>query len=126
MYHLPGGQAPGLALENLAAIWRNYATAGVQRLLIAEALESAADRDRLRGAIPGSKVTVCRLRAALATMQERVRVREPGLLQRRYVDRVAALEALLDAAHVEDFAVATDRRHVTDVAREMLARAGWP
>jgi hypothetical protein len=59
-------------------------------------------------------------------MQERVRVREPGLFQRRYVERVAALEALLDAAHVEDFAIETDRRRVTDVAREMLARAGWP
>jgi adenylylsulfate kinase len=123
-YHLP--DAPGLAAENLAAVWKNYAAAGVDRLLIAEALESAPERDRLTAAIPdAAEVVVCRLRAALVTMQERVRLREPGMFQQRYVERVAVLERLLDAARVEDFSVDTENRSVTDVAREILERAGW-
>jgi adenylylsulfate kinase len=125
IYHLPSPAGRDLALQNLAAIWRNYAAAGIDRLLIAEAMESAADRDRLRSVIPGAEIMVCRLRAELETMQERVRVREPGMFQQRYVERVATLETLLDAAQLEDFSVETDGRHVNEVAREMLERAAW-
>jgi hypothetical protein len=65
------------------------------------------------------------LRARLATMQTRVRLREPGMLQERYVARVGELEASLEAACVEDFAVDNDERPATEVAREVLARASW-
>lgn len=125
MYHLPRPAAPDCAFQNLAAVWRNYAAAGIDRLLIAEAMESAADRDRLHDAIPDAEIVVCRLRAALATMQQRVRVRESGMLRERYVARVATLDARLDAAGLEDFSVDTEGRGITDVAREMLARGGW-
>jgi hypothetical protein len=123
--HLPDAPTADLALANLAAVWRNYAAAGAGRLLIAEALESEAARERLRAAIPDADVVVCRLRVPLAVMQARVRVREAGLWQQRYVDRVAALEARLDAAGVEDFSIQAGDRGVTDVAREMLERTGW-
>ena len=47
------------------------------------------------------------------------------MLQEQFVARVAVLEALLDAAGLDDFAVENDDRSVTDVARAILGRAGW-
>ncbi len=47
------------------------------------------------------------------------------MLQEQFVARVAELEASLDAGHVEDFSVENDSRAVTEVAREVLVRAGW-
>jgi hypothetical protein len=44
--------------------------------------------------------------------------------QQKYVDRVQALEELLDSGAVEDFVVVNDGS-VTTVAREVLQRAEW-
>jgi hypothetical protein len=38
---------------------------------------------------------------------------------------VAKLNVILDCARLEDFAVVNENRSLTDVALEMLARAGW-
>ena len=44
----------------------------------------------------------------------------------KYVGRVAPLEETLDKAAIEDFAVANDGgRPITEVAGEILQRAGW-
>jgi hypothetical protein len=123
--HLPSGVQDDLTGLNLSAVWRNYAVAGVRHLLISEAIDSEEKLARLRRAVPGAQISVCRLRAGLSTMKERVRAREPGMLQARYVDRVAELEAALDAAGIEDFSVETDGRPATEAAIEMLTRAGW-
>jgi hypothetical protein len=47
------------------------------------------------------------------------------MLQEQLIRRVAELDGTLDAAAVEDFSVLNDDRSVTEVAREMLVRAGW-
>ena len=117
--------ARDLTLRNLTAVWENYARAGVERILIAEALESRTDRERLGMALGGAEIAVCRIRASVTTMQARVRLREPGSLQDEFVARAATLDAALDAAAVEDFTVDNDNRSITDVAREMLTLAGW-
>jgi hypothetical protein len=52
-------------------------------------------------------------------------MREPGMLHDPLVARVDALEAALNTARVDDFAVENDRRTTTDVARDMLRQAGW-
>jgi hypothetical protein len=63
--------------------------------------------------------------ADLKTMQGRIQIREPGMLQTTFVTRVARLDALLDQAGVEDFSIENSGRSVTDVARDVLVRAGW-
>ena len=68
---------------------------------------------------------MCRLTAALDTMQDRLRIREPGMLQAQFLARAGELEQILNEANVENFAVVNDQRPVTDVARELLERAGW-
>lgn len=123
--HLPDASTDDLTIQNLASVWSNYAAAGVRRLLLAETLESIADRERLRQAVPGAEIIVCRLRASLDTMQQRIRLREPGMLQKKFVARAAELEALLDAAKVEDFVVDNNGRSITEVAREVLVRSRW-
>lgn len=117
--------AQTLMAKNLAAVWQNYAKAGITRILIAEALESMAQRKRIAASIPDAELIVCRLIAPLETMQARIRAREPGLLQQHFVARTAQLEATLDASRVEDFSVDNGGRSITDVAREILAGARW-
>jgi len=114
-----------LLYRNLGAVWGNYASAGVGTLLLAYAVDNKAVLNRVQETLPGAEVVVCRLRAPLETMQHRVRLREPGFLQQQFVARVAELETLLDRAGVEDFAIDNAGRSVTEVAREMLKRAGW-
>jgi hypothetical protein len=58
-------------------------------------------------------------------MQQRVKGREPGLLQAEFVARVEELSTVLDASALEDFVIINENRSVTEVAREMLMRAGW-
>ena len=117
------GQMPDdMTARNLAAVWSNYAGAGITRLLIAEAIDSADKLERIRRAVPGAEIVVCRLRASLGTMQERVRVREPGMRQEEFIRRVVDLDRAID---IEDFSVDNDRRGITEVAREVLIRAGW-
>jgi hypothetical protein len=114
-----------LLYRNLAAVWGNCAAAGVDTLLLAYAVDHQAALNRVKETLPGAEIIVCRLRAPLETMRQRVRLREPGFLQQQFVARVAELEMLLDRAGVEDFAIDNADRSVTEVAREMLTRAGW-
>ncbi len=53
-------------------------------------------------------------------MRQRIRAREPGMLQEQFLARAMALEVALDDAHLEDFSIANENRSVTDVARELL------
>lgn len=122
---LPDEAPDDLSYKNLASVCANYAGAGVRRLLIAVAVEDRAALDRVREAVPEAEVVVCRLKASLPTMQQRVLLREPGMLQEKLVARAAELELLLDRTRIEDFAIRNEDGSVTKVANEMLARAGW-
>jgi gluconate kinase len=123
--YFPGTASDELMIRNLTGIWSNYAALGVRRLILCEALDSVAKRERLQKAIPRSRITVCRLHAKVETMQNRIRIREPGMLQEQFVRRVAELEASLDAARIEDFRIDNDDHAITVVARELLVRAAW-
>jgi hypothetical protein len=112
--------------RNLAAAWANYAAVGVRRLLLVEAVEDRDALARLRRAISGAELVVCRLMADLETMWQRIRVREPGMLRQHFLTRVTELQAVLDESHLEDFSVANQCRPVTDVAHEMLSARGLP
>jgi hypothetical protein len=125
--HFPVGTSDGgLKYRNLRSLVQNYSFAGVKMFLVAEAIESRAELECLREAAGAAEMVVCRLRAELPTMQQRVRVREPGLLQQKFVERAAELDGILDRAGAEDFSLTNDEQSsVSDVATEMLVRAGW-
>jgi hypothetical protein len=124
--YLPGA-TPGDAVmyQNLRFIVSNYAAAGVERFLVARALEDRAQLDLCREIIPTANTRVCRLTASLETAERRVGARDLGIFQEEYVGRVRELDAILDGAGLEDFTVANDNRALTEVALEVLTRAGW-
>jgi predicted kinase len=117
--------ATDLVYRNLRSLYANVVDAGLTRVLLAEAVESRGELDRIRDAAPAADVVVCRLIAPVATLQQRLRTREPGMLQDSFVARAADLDRVLERAGVEDFTVVNDARSVTDVARELLQHAGW-
>jgi len=131
MAHLrsnPGSPAPpsdGVMYENLRSVCRNYAVLGVQRFLVARALEDAAQLKLCREIIPAVHTVVCRLTASLATMERRVEIRDSGISQLELVARVPELNAILDRARLENFVVANENRSLTQTAIEMLVKAGW-
>ncbi|MBZ5615159.1 MAG: hypothetical protein LAO23_14210 [Acidobacteriia bacterium] len=122
--HLPSATFnDDVMYNNLRSICRNYAAQGVQRFLLARALEDEAQLKLCRDIIPAANTFVCRLTASIAAMKRRAEIRDLGISQREYVARVAKLNVILDRAQLEDFAVSNENRSLTDVALEMLAKA---
>lgn len=124
--HLPSGTSNDTVMyQNLHSVCQNYAAHGVERLLLARAMEDRAELELCRDIVPAAKMMVCRIVASVTTMEQRVEGRELGQLRLEYVARVAQLNAILDAAQLEDFTVTNENRSPTDSAQEMLLRAGW-
>lgn len=124
--HLPSAaRTDSVMYRNLQSVSGNYAALGVTRLLLAGAVEDRAELELCSTVVSAAKTAVCRLTAGIDTMQQRVKTRESGVLQREYVARVAILDAILDRASLEDFVVNNEDRPINDVAKEMLIKAGW-
>ena len=115
-----------LVVRNLTAIWPNYQARGVDHLVLARYVAHAGELEAYRAAIPFSTLTVCRVTAPAPTVRERLRRREIGVER----DFLLALSQTLAAEPgdraFEDFIVENGPdRSITDVAEEVLARAGW-
>jgi hypothetical protein len=110
---------------NLECVCKNYARLGVRRFLLVRSVETREELERCRHAASAGTVVACRLTAGMPTLRQRIIRRETGILQSEYLARVETLNAILDVACLEDFAVVNESRPVTEVAREMLIRAGW-
>jgi hypothetical protein len=124
--HLPPGVGnDGVMYRNLQSVCKNYASLGVRRLLLARAVEGRAELELCRGVVSATNTVACRLTANIETMEQRVRTRESGVSQREYVARVAKLNVILDRARLEDFTISSENRSLTEVAEELLVRAGW-
>ncbi|HLJ41396.1 MAG TPA: hypothetical protein VKT50_07890 [Candidatus Acidoferrales bacterium] len=124
--HLPSAIGnDGVMYRNLECVCKNYASLGVKRLLLARAMEERAELELCRSAVSAEKTVVCRLTASIEAMEQRVKSRESGALQPEFVARVAKLNAILDRARLEDFTITNENRSLTEVAQEMLTKAGW-
>ena len=96
---LPDDVARDLVSRNLEAIYANVVGAGITRILLAEAVEDRDGLSRLRRAMPGAEIVVCRLTATVETMERRLRTREPGMLQEQFVARAASSIACWSVRH---------------------------
>jgi hypothetical protein len=124
--HIPSAASnDGVKYRNLQSVCENYASLGVKRVLLARAVEDRAELELCLGAVSATNTVVCRLTASLEVMEQRVKRRESGVLQREYIARVAKLNDILDRARLEDFTVTNEDRPLRGVAYEMLLRAGW-
>jgi hypothetical protein len=111
--------------ENLRSICKNYAASGVQRFLLARAIEDSAQLKLCREMVPVANTLVCRVTASIETVKQRVQARNIGILQREYVARTEYLGTVLDHAQLEDFVVDNEDRQLAEVARQMLVKARW-
>ena len=75
-------------------------------------------------AVPGAVVTVARLHAPLPVLEQRIRLREPGLPDGE-LDGARWWAQHFEAEQPEDFVVESDERPVREIAREVLRLAGW-
>lgn len=115
----------GLMYDNLRSICGNYARSGVRRFLLARAIEDRTQLELCRSIIPAANTVVCRIAASIEAMKRRVQMRDLGISQREYVAWVTTLSVILDRVRLEDFAITNENRSLTDVAVEMLVKAGW-
>ena len=115
----------GVMYQNLQSVCEAYASQGVKRILVARAMEDRAELELCRSVVSATNAAVCRLSASVETMQQRVKKREVGISQREYVARVATLDEILDRSRLEHFTISSEDRSPTDVAHEMLVKAGW-
>ncbi len=119
-----GETRPDVAYRNLASVWANYHAAGADRLLLALLMERRSDLLPVQDAIPDAWITVVRLRAPLAVIEERVRWREKTNPEqelsaaRWWVSRV---EGSTFADHLAD----NGSRLPRETAAEVLRTLGW-
>ena len=124
--YLPSaGSNDGVMYLNLQSVCRNYASQGVKRLLLARAVEDRAELGLCRGAVSATRTVVCRLAARIETMQQRVKLRELGVMQQEFVARVVELNDIFNRVRLEDFTIPNGNRRPADVAHEMLVKSGW-
>jgi hypothetical protein len=114
--------------RNLTAVWANYRRLGYRRLVYTNTLSVLPSSEAMFRRAMGADVRIVRvlLTAADATVDERLAARELGteLEQTRSISAVRA--RLLDERVPPDTVrIPTDRRSVTDIARDVVAATGW-
>lgn len=110
---------------NLAAVWSNFAAVGADRLILSALVEHRSDLEVLSEVVPGGAVTIARLHAPLAVLEQRIRSREAGDAVDGELDGARWWTRHFEQHQPEDFVVETEGRRVPDVAEELLRRAGW-
>jgi hypothetical protein len=138
---IPYDDPSPLVAANLTSMWPNFQAAGASCLIVSGIMVTAEQRQRFESAIPGTRLTLCRLRARSETLTERIvrRGRAEGVGTdgavtgftldglHEYAKRAGTFAALLDTQDIADFAVDTDDRSVPEIAQSVLSRAGsWP
>jgi hypothetical protein len=109
-----------LLCVNLAAIAAVYAEHGVEQLVLARHLASAAELDAVRAALTGVEVTAVRLVADAATREARLRARDVG----GELEEHLALLAAGDPPRFEDAEVEAGG-DPAEIARAALRAAAW-
>lgn len=122
--------APGardVSQLNLAALWGTYRALGHTRLIMSGVmLHVAFDKGWILAAIPDARITVVRLRAGDESLIERLDHRETGAGRDAQIERSLRQARRLAGEAADGFIVVdTDGRSPTELAREVLGRAGW-
>jgi hypothetical protein len=110
----------------LASLWNVYREVGMERLLLASVLESSADLNRIREAVPGAQTQVFLLTAPVSTLAERIRAQQVPTALQWCLDRSKSLierweREPLARAHVID----ADEPLPVEIAAEIVSRSGW-
>ncbi len=115
-----------LGFRNLAAIWANYRAAGAGRLIIADIVETRSALNDYHEAIPNAQILIVILTASIPTIHRRLEGRQTGESLEWHKHRAIELSEQWAADPVEDLLIETEGKTITEVAREVLIKAGWP
>lgn len=115
-----------VAQINLAAMSDTYRQFGAQMLVVAGVLESLDQRDRCEAMI-GSRMTVVRLRPYADAVRERLWHRQHRDEAERdwHLERAGQLDGILESAQLDDAVVEVGRELPIEVAKKVLASAGF-
>ena len=108
-----------VAEDALRALWRIYAARGLTRLLLGRVVENEEQLAIVERAVPGARTRVFRLVAARETIVERLRAREIGSALEWHVRRSDEIAGASLGEEVDA------ERPVSEIARDVLDRAGW-
>jgi hypothetical protein len=125
---------------NLAATWPNFAAAGAKCLVVSGILVGAEQRTRYELAVPGGRMTLCRLHARPDTIRSRIVRRaqaeaassgaelSDAVLQalHAYGDRSVVFARKLQDDDLADLVLDTDQATPADLARAVLQHGDWP
>jgi hypothetical protein len=115
---------PDVAYQNLAAVWGNFSAAGADRLLLSLLMEQQGDLDPVHAVIPDARITVVRLQAPLAVIEERLRSRELTVLDQE-LSAARWWVSRLEGSTFGDYAVDNGSRPPRQVAAEVLRKLRW-
>lgn len=110
-----------LGLRNLRPVARNYLDAGAVRIVLAGVIETRVDRDHHQDAL-GVPLSVCRLCVDLPVVRARLARRHDGeaAALQWHLDRSGELDAILEAARVEDFIVEASDLSIPQAAAAVI------
>ena len=115
-----------LGHRNLAAVSAAYRAAGARVLVLADVVETLADRANYERAIPDARVVIVRLRVPPKRIAERLQGRDAGEQLAWSLKRAPELEGIMDAAGIGaepgDLIVEVGERTPDAVATEIAAR----
>ena len=114
-----------LALDSLGRLLPLYRKFGAARLVLARVIERREDLAAYSEVLDGSEITLVRITADETVRKARLTAREVGDSLDWHVARTVELEAILEAAALEDHLVRNEREGTDVVAREVLERCGW-
>jgi hypothetical protein len=110
----------------LASLWNVYREVGIDRLLLASVLESSADLDRIREAVPGADIQVFLLTAPLSTLAQRIRAQQVPTALQWCLDRSKLLIERWEQeplAHAQ--VIDAGDPLPAEIAAEIVSLSGW-
>jgi hypothetical protein len=114
-----------LIARNLSAVAGSYAAAGIDHLALARAVVHQGGLQVVAGALTGWDLTVIRLAAPRAALEQRIRARDSGSELREHLSELDEMTEQVSAAAPGAHVVVNDGRDLEDVANEVMRLAGW-
>ncbi|MCA9834211.1 MAG: zeta toxin family protein [Thermomicrobiales bacterium] len=113
-----------LGRKHLAFMAASYFGAGIERVILADVVETTDDREALALAMGDPGLIVVRLRVPMDTLRQRLHGRESAERLPWYLNRAVELEEILDANAIGDLIVEVTEQPPHHVAHEIAARLG--
>ena len=111
-----------LGYDNFAAIAVNHQAIGVRCFIVADVVESLAQRAGYERAVPGAAVTIVRLDVPLDVIEKRLHNRETGDTVDWYLARSPELQDIMIRNNIGDIVVDIENHTPPEIALDIFTR----